>query len=59
MHEAVMSENVFTAQQPPGSARKQQQRAENVQALAVRAVQVIIAVGFFALWEWGTRTGAT
>ncbi|MDR6861527.1 ABC transporter permease [Variovorax guangxiensis] len=58
MHEAVMSDNVFTAQQPPASTRKRQQRAESVQSFAVRAVQIVIAVGFFALWEWGARSGA-
>jgi NitT/TauT family transport system permease protein len=58
MHEAVMSENMLTVQQPPASTRKQQQRAENFQSIAVRAVQIAVAVGFFALWEWGARSGA-
>jgi len=58
MHEAVIADNVLVAQQPPASTIKQQQRAQSVQSFAVRVVQVVIAVGFFGLWEWGARTGA-
>lgn len=42
---------------PAARSRKQLERTEQLQSMAVRTVQVVLALGFFGLWEWGARSG--
>lgn len=49
---------IRTAVPPTARARKRVERVEKLDSLAIRLVQLFIAIGFFGLWEWGARSGA-
>jgi len=58
-----MMSGVATLSNHPGAneaalaSRAKLDRAAKVESLSVRAVQLVIALAFFGLWEWGARAG--
>lgn len=54
MADSAVLHDLPTVQATPVSTNGQRAMFETI---GVRAVQIVIAVAFFGLWEWGARTG--